>query len=190
VNTNGIGVSNHNNGDTGSGGTDSGYDEYDEEYSHIITENSPKEIVAKVETAFQPADLPELLVITGRACHRILSGYQKDKLEEGRILDALREEGLLAKPKGKTAGGMSFEVVDASLVHGRTSRNNSSAMSSKRSENNLTSSDDVFVSSAFIPRRTLAKLENRRVVSYLKFHSLLLNFVISSRVMFYAFKYQ
>ncbi len=29
-----------------------------------------------------------------------------------RILDKLREEGLLAKPKGKTAGGMSFEVFD------------------------------------------------------------------------------
>ena len=53
---------------------------------------------------FEPVDLPELLVITGRACARILSGYQKGKSEEGRILEALREEGLLAKPKGKTAG--------------------------------------------------------------------------------------
>ena len=166
MNTNGIGANNRNNGDSGSGGTDSGYDEYDEEYSHIITENSPKEVVAKVETEFQLADLPELLVITGRACARILSGYQKNKLEEGKILDALREEGLLAKPKGKTAGGMSFEVVDANIAQGRTSRCNSSAISSKRSEHNLTSNDDAFVSSAFIPRKTLAKLENRRVVSY------------------------
>ena len=90
-------------------------------------------------------------------------------MEEGRILDALREEGLLAKPKGKTAGGMSFEVVDANIVqqHGRTSRNNSSASSQRKTEhsNKASSNDDSFVSSAFIPRKTLAKLENRRVVS-------------------------
>ena len=49
-------------------------------------------------------DLPELLVITGRACTRILSGYQKTKIDETRILESLRDEGLLAKPKGKTAG--------------------------------------------------------------------------------------
>ena len=168
-NTHHIGKNSHNNGDSGSGGGDSGYDEYDEEYSHIITENSPKDVVEKIETEFQPADLPELLVITGRACARILSGYQKNKMEEGRILDALREEGLLAKPKGKTAGGMSFEVVDANIVqpHGRTSRNNSSASSQRRTEhsNKASSYDDSFVSSAFIPRKTLAKLENRRVVS-------------------------
>ena len=60
--------------------------------------------MSKVTEEFEPVDLPELLVITGRACARILSGYQKGKSEEGRILEALREEGLLAKPKGKTAG--------------------------------------------------------------------------------------
>ena len=49
-------------------------------------------------------DLPELLVITGRACTRILSGYQKTKIDETRILESLRDEGLLAKPNGKTAG--------------------------------------------------------------------------------------
>ena len=122
--------------------------------------------MAKVEADFQPADLPELLVITGRACVRILSGYQKNKMEEGRILDALREEGLLAKPKGKTAGGMSFEVVDANLAQGKTAtKRNLSGISSKRGENNTSPCDDTFVSSAFIPRKTFAKLENRRVVS-------------------------
>ena len=109
--------------------------------------------------------MPELLVITGRACTRILSGYQKNKLEEGKILDALREEGLLAKPKGKTAGGMSFEVVDANIAYAKTTRRNSSAASSNRGENRIPSSGDNFVSSAFIPRKTLAKLEHRRVVS-------------------------
>ena len=76
---------------------DSGYDEYDEEYSHIITESSSPELVQKVERDFRPVDLPELLVITGRACTRILSGYQKNKAEEAKILDSLREEGLLQR---------------------------------------------------------------------------------------------
>ena len=53
---------------------DSGYDEYDDEYNHIITENSEPHLVKKVEQEFMGADLPELLVITGRACTRILSG--------------------------------------------------------------------------------------------------------------------
>merc|ERR1712141_898759 len=47
---------------------DSGYDEYEEEYSHIITENSSVELIKKVEQDFRVVDLPELLVITGRAC--------------------------------------------------------------------------------------------------------------------------
>ena len=79
-------------------------DEYEEEYSHIITENSSVELIKKVEQDFRVVDLPELLVITGRACTRILSGYQKTKIDETRILESLRDEGLLAKPKGKTAG--------------------------------------------------------------------------------------
>jgi len=91
---------------------DSGYDEYEDEYAHIITENSPKGLVEQVVEEFQPVQLPELLVITGRACTRILSGYQKTKKEEETILASLREEGLLAKPGGKGQGGISFEIVD------------------------------------------------------------------------------
>ena len=90
----------------------SGYDEYEDEYAHIITENSPKGLVEQVVEEFQPVQLPELLVITGRACTRILSGYQKTKKEEENILANLREEGLLAKPGGKGQGGISFEIVD------------------------------------------------------------------------------
>ena len=60
--------------DSGGDSADSGYDEYEEEYSHIITENSPSDLVRQVEANFRPVDLPELLVITGRACARILSG--------------------------------------------------------------------------------------------------------------------
>ena len=78
----------------------------------VRTENSPKGLVEQVVEDFQPVQLPELLVITGRACTRILSGYQKTKKEEETILANLREEGLLAKPGGKGQGGISFEIVD------------------------------------------------------------------------------
>ena len=91
---------------------DSGYDEYEDEYAHIITENSARDKVDRVMTDFRPVDLPELLVITGRACTRILSGYEKNKMEEEKILSSLRTEGLLAKPGGKAKSGMSFEIVD------------------------------------------------------------------------------
>jgi len=128
---------------------DSGYDEYEEEYSHIITENSSVELIKKVEQDFRVVDLPELLVITGRACTRILSGYQKTKADETRILESLRDEGLLAKPKGKTAGGVSFEVVDASIV-------------SKTEEGLEDSQKDAFVSADFIPAKTLRRLNSRR----------------------------
>ena len=47
---------------------DSGYDEYEDDYAHIITEHSAKEIVEIVTHDFRPVDLPELLVITGRHC--------------------------------------------------------------------------------------------------------------------------
>ena len=94
----------------------------------------------RVIKEFKPAELPELLVITGRACARILSGYQKGKLQESKILDTLREEGLLAKNQGKTAGGFSFEVVDQNVKQER------------------------FITSAFMPSRTLARLESRREV--------------------------
>jgi hypothetical protein len=95
-------------------------------------------------------DLPELLVITGRACTRIMSGYQKGKADEAKILESLREEGLLAMPKGKTAGGLSFEVVDANVVFDSKPDNDTEG--------------DIFVSSQFIPSKTLARLELRRGV--------------------------
>ena len=149
---------------------DSGYDEYDEEYSHIITESSSPELVQKVERDFRPVDLPELLVITGRACTRILSGYQKNKAEEAKILSSLREEGLLAKPKIKTTGGMSFEVVDATLLENKTNSDfqNNSNTSTTNLNSNTTPNGDAFVTAEFIPSKTLKKLELRRVVSTLK----------------------
>lgn len=155
---------------------DSGYDEYDEEYSHIITESSSPELVQKVERDFRPVDLPELLVITGRACTRILSGYQKNKAEEAKILSSLREEGLLAKPKIKTTGGMSFEVVDATLLENKTNSDFQNDIISNNSTTNLknrptTANGDAFVTAEFIPSKTLKKLELRRTVNILKFSS-------------------
>ena len=52
-------------------------------------------------------------------------------------------------PKGKTAGGLSFEVVDANVVDSKPENDNDG---------------DVFVSSQFIPSKTLARLELRRGV--------------------------
>ncbi len=89
-------------------------------------------------------------MITGRACTRIMSGYQKGKADEAKILESLREEGLLAMPKGKTAGGLSFEVVDANVVFDSKPDNDTEG--------------DIFVSSQFIPSKTLARLELRRGV--------------------------
>jgi hypothetical protein len=65
-------------------------------------------------------------------------------------LESLREEGLLAMPKGKTAGGLSFEVVDVNVLD-------------SKGEND--SEGDVFVTSQFIPSKTLARLEMRRGVN-------------------------
>lgn len=120
----------------------------------------------QVESDFKPVDLPELLVITGRACTRTLSGYQKNKMEEARILDALREEGLLAKPKGKTSGGMSFEVVDASVINSSSANIRKSVPLNDGEEvgRMTASSSDAFVSSNFMPRKKLERLESRRVV--------------------------
>ena len=50
----GLKQSDHTDGGVGLNSDDSGYDEYDEEYSHIITEHSAPELVEKVEKAFKP----------------------------------------------------------------------------------------------------------------------------------------
>lgn len=47
------------------------------------------------------------LVIVGKACRRLLSGMQKTKLEEQKILESLRSEGLIARSlkTGRNATG-------------------------------------------------------------------------------------
>ena len=54
-------------------------------------------------------------------------------------------------PKGKTAGGLSFEVVDVNALESKTDD---------------VEGGDVFVSSQFIPSKTLARLELRRELNY------------------------
>ena len=80
----------------------------------------------------------------------VFLGYQKTKAEEAKILESLREEGLLAKPKGKTAGGMAFEVVDSSVVE---------------KQQDFEGGKDAFVTAEFMPSKTLKRLELRRGVS-------------------------
>ena len=86
--------------------------------------------------------------------HHAILGYQKSKAEETRILESLRDEGLLAKPKGKTAGGVSFEVVDATIL------------SKTEADPEGESKKDAFVSADFIPSKTLRRLESRRGVRF------------------------
>ena len=57
----------------------------------------------------------------------------------------------MAKPKSKTAGGMSFEVVDAQVV-----------------QENVESQEDAFVSAKFIPKKKIERLESRREVRSIK----------------------
>jgi len=56
----------------------------------------------------------------------------------------------LLNPKGKTAGGLSFEVIDAAVIDTKPIEENDGG--------------DLFVSSQFIPSKTLARLELRREV--------------------------
>ena len=54
--------------------------------------------ISKTETKIEMRDwtvehYAELLVITGRACKRILSGAQRNKNEEAAILEEMRSQG-------------------------------------------------------------------------------------------------
>ncbi|KAF2358311.1 hypothetical protein FHG87_010928 [Trinorchestia longiramus] len=119
---------------------DSGISDPGDEYSFVITENSPPDIVKKIEEEFTPVEDLNL-TITGKACPRLLSGSQQTRLEEAAILESLRQEGFIATSKSKSAGGISFEVVEAAS-------GNSSAGGTKPED--------------FLPQMTQKKLEERR----------------------------
>ncbi|XP_037085576.1 uncharacterized protein LOC119106470 [Pollicipes pollicipes] len=96
---------------------DSGIYDLDENYSHVITEHSAAEMVKLVERDFKPPYELELEVV-GKAVPRLLSGYQKNRMEEKQILQSLREEGLIAMPKAKATNGLSFDIVDIKETDG------------------------------------------------------------------------
>ncbi|XP_050403000.2 uncharacterized protein LOC126819168 [Patella vulgata] len=87
--------------------TDSGLGE---EYSHVITEFSEQHLIEEVENTFQDkGDLQ--LAVSGTACPTRLSAKEKLRQEESKIMQALREEGLITRPKTKSSGGVSFEII-------------------------------------------------------------------------------
>ncbi|XP_076064371.1 uncharacterized protein LOC143038701 [Oratosquilla oratoria] len=91
--------------------TDSGIYDLDDDYSFVITENSPAELIKRVELDFTPVENMDL-TITGKACPRMLSGYQKSREEEAAILENLRDEGLISTSRQKSGGGVSFHIVE------------------------------------------------------------------------------
>ncbi|XP_063874446.1 uncharacterized protein LOC135107927 [Scylla paramamosain] len=92
--------------------SDSGIYDLDDDYSFVITENSPPELVRRVEADFTPIENLDLTV-TGKQCPRLLSGYQKARQEEQAILESLREEGFIATSKQKCSTGIAFEIIEA-----------------------------------------------------------------------------
>ncbi|CAH1775013.1 unnamed protein product [Owenia fusiformis] len=89
--------------------TDSGFD--DEAYANVITEDSDPTKVSSIEEDF--GDEKELLDfgLVGQKCEQRLSAKDKSRMEEQRIMASLRDEGLIARPKSRAAGGMSFEII-------------------------------------------------------------------------------
>ncbi|CAL4068927.1 unnamed protein product [Meganyctiphanes norvegica] len=91
---------------------DSGIYDLDEDYSFVITENSPAELIKRVEDEFCYVENLDL-TITGKQCPRMLSGYQKARADEESILEGLRAEGFLASSRQKSNGGVSFDIIEA-----------------------------------------------------------------------------
>jgi len=81
-----------------------------EEYATVITEYSDPNVVQEIEEDFTERDGLDL-AISGKACSVRTSAKDKERLQETMILQALREEGLIARPHGQGASGMSFDIV-------------------------------------------------------------------------------
>ncbi|XP_050709980.1 uncharacterized protein LOC126994734 [Eriocheir sinensis] len=122
--------------------SDSGIYDLDEDYSFVITENSPQELVRRVEADFTPIENLDLTV-TGKQCPRLLSGYQKARQEEQAILASLREDGFIATSKQRAGAGIAFEIIEATPA-------TESASSSK------------FKPKDFLPENTRQHLESQR----------------------------
>ncbi|XP_042896586.1 stathmin-2-B isoform X2 [Parasteatoda tepidariorum] len=91
---------------------DSGMYELDDEYSHIITENSDPSKVQEVNSQFIPRDGIELL-IQGKACPRKLSSRDREKMAQQAVIETLKDEGLVIRPGSRAVGGIRFDFVPA-----------------------------------------------------------------------------
>ncbi|GFT24937.1 uncharacterized protein NPIL_319161 [Nephila pilipes] len=89
---------------------DSGVYELEDDYSHVITENSDPVKVREVDYEFVPKENLEL-ILEGRACPARLSARDRDIKEQQAILQVLRDEGLIVQPSSKAVGGIRFELV-------------------------------------------------------------------------------
>lgn len=84
-----------------------------EDYANVITEYSREDQVRRVEDDFVPREGLEL-GITGVQVATRLSAKDRGRMEESLVMQTLRDEGLISKPKVQAAGGMCFEIVAAS----------------------------------------------------------------------------
>ncbi|KAK7101179.1 hypothetical protein V1264_024009 [Littorina saxatilis] len=77
-----------------------------------MNEEEEEEIIGKPLT-YLLLFLPEM-GITGVQVGTRNSAKDRARQEEAHIMQSLREEGLITKPKAENSGGMCFEIVDAS----------------------------------------------------------------------------
>ncbi|KAF8790361.1 uncharacterized protein LOC129960799 [Argiope bruennichi] len=91
---------------------DSGVYELEDDYSHVITENSDPGKVREVDNEFVPNEDLELILV-GKACPARLSARDRDMMEQQTILQVLREEGLIVRPPSRAVGGIRFELIAA-----------------------------------------------------------------------------
>lgn len=87
--------------------TDSGLGE---EYAHVITEFSEERAVQRIEEEFEEHNDLDL-GISGVAIPVRTSAKDRDRMQEAMIMQALREEGLITRPQGQGASGLSFEIT-------------------------------------------------------------------------------
>ena len=96
------------------------------------------------------------LCLNGMPAPRNLSAKDKARLDEQRILENLRNEGLIATSKSEAKNGLAFEVVEASMTMPRRALPARLAKLEKRKKKKKTKEEIA---------EKLAKAEQRRKVS-------------------------
>lgn len=82
-----------------------------DDYGHIITEDSNPDAVAQIEGEFGDERDDLDLGIVGTAVVPRASAKDRERLEEAMVMQALREEGLIARQTAQSNGGMSFDIM-------------------------------------------------------------------------------